>query len=69
MFGIDAALLLEPEERPAWAHLRLTLDGQELLDLPAEDDLGAGAAPAPEAAPAPASPPSSKTSAIQAMRG
>lgn len=47
VFGIDAALLLEPEERPAWAHLRLTLDGQELLDLPAEDDLGAGASFAP----------------------
>ncbi|WP_159091581.1 ATP-binding protein [Aminobacter sp. MSH1] len=47
VFGIDAALLLEPEERPAWAHLRLTLDGQELLDLPAEDDLGAGASLAP----------------------
>lgn len=43
VFGIDAALLLEPEERPDWAHLRLTLDGQELLDLPANDALGAGA--------------------------
>lgn len=43
VFGIDAALLLEPEERPAWAHLRLTLDGQELLDLPGDDVLGAGA--------------------------
>lgn len=43
VFGIDAALLLEPEERPEWAHLRLTLDGQELLDLPAEEALGAGA--------------------------
>lgn len=43
VFGIDAALLLEPEERPDWAHLRLTLDGQALLDLPAQDALGAGA--------------------------
>lgn len=43
VFGIDAALLLEPEERPAWAHLRLVLDGQTLLDLPGDDALGAGA--------------------------
>ncbi|MDH4987693.1 ATP-binding protein [Aminobacter anthyllidis] len=43
VFGIDAALLLEPEERPAWAHLRLKLDGQALLDLPGEDASGAGA--------------------------
>lgn len=43
VFGIDAALLLEPEERPAWAHLRLVLDGQTLLDLPGDDVLGTGA--------------------------
>ena len=41
VFGIDAGLLLEPEERPEWAHLRLVLDGQELLDLPAASGAGA----------------------------
>ncbi|WP_395449658.1 sensor histidine kinase [Aminobacter sp. UC22_36] len=44
VFGIDARLLLEPEERPSWAHLRLMLDGQELLDLPADEDFGTGSA-------------------------
>lgn len=43
VFGIDAALLLEPEERPDWAHLRLVLDGRTLLDLPGDDVLGAAA--------------------------
>ena len=35
VLAIDARLLLEPEERPAWARLRLILDGQALLDMPA----------------------------------
>ncbi|MBT1157591.1 hypothetical protein J1C56_18520 [Aminobacter anthyllidis] len=47
VFGIDAALLLEPEERPAWAHLRLTLDGQELLDLPGASGAGVSFVTAP----------------------
>ncbi|WP_426128906.1 sensor histidine kinase [Pararhizobium sp. PWRC1-1] len=37
VLAIDARLLLEPEERPAWARLRLILDGQALLDVPAVD--------------------------------
>jgi signal transduction histidine kinase len=37
VLAIDARLLLEPEERPAWARLRLILDGKALLDVPAAD--------------------------------
>jgi two-component system sensor kinase FixL len=33
---VDPALLIEGEELPAWAHLRLSLDGQPVLDRPAE---------------------------------
>lgn len=39
---IDAAQLLVPEERPAWAHLELSLDGEVLVEQPAEPGLGLG---------------------------
>lgn len=39
---IDAAQLLVPEERPAWAHLELSLDGKVLVEQPAEPGLGLG---------------------------
>lgn len=42
VLAIDARLLLEPEERPPWAQLRLTLDGQPLLDLPTETVAASG---------------------------
>lgn len=32
---VDPALLIEGEELPAWAHVRLSLDGQPVLDRPA----------------------------------
>jgi two-component system sensor kinase FixL len=47
VFGIDARLLLEPDERPGWAHLRLVLDGKELLDLPADESAGSALVAAP----------------------
>ena len=37
VLSIDARHLLEPEERPRWAHLTLTLDNHLLVDLPAEE--------------------------------
>lgn len=37
VISIDARHLLEQEEQPRWAHVRLTLNEQLLLDLPAED--------------------------------
>lgn len=37
VLSIDARLLIEPEEQPAWAHVRLMLSGKPLLDLPARD--------------------------------
>ncbi|MGF6174696.1 sensor histidine kinase [Ensifer sp. 4252] len=37
VISIDTRHLLEPEERPQWAHLKLTLNEQPLLDVPAED--------------------------------
>ncbi|MEO5325475.1 HAMP domain-containing sensor histidine kinase [Mesorhizobium sp. CC13] len=39
---IDTAQLLVPEERPAWAHLELSLDGAVLVEQPAEPGLGLG---------------------------
>lgn len=39
---IDAAKLVEPEERPGFAHLVLSLDGKALVDLPADAALGTG---------------------------
>ena len=39
---IDAAKLVEPEERPDFAHLRISLDGAALLDLPADALVGPG---------------------------
>ena len=39
---IDAAKLLEPEERPEFAHLRISLDGADLVDLPADASVGPG---------------------------
>lgn len=39
---IDAAKLVEPEERPDFAHLRISLDGDVLVDLPAEASVGPG---------------------------
>ncbi|MBP1871554.1 C4-dicarboxylate-specific signal transduction histidine kinase [Ensifer adhaerens] len=41
VLSIDARHLLEPEERPRWAHLTLTLDNHLLVDLPAEETAGA----------------------------
>lgn len=43
VLSIDARHLLEPEERPLWAHLRLTLDKHVLVDLPAEEAVRAPA--------------------------
>ncbi|WP_269931349.1 sensor histidine kinase [Aminobacter sp. HY435] len=39
---IDAARLVEPEERPGFAHLRISLDGSDLVDLPADASVGPG---------------------------
>ncbi|PWK60766.1 HAMP domain-containing sensor histidine kinase [Aminobacter sp. AP02] len=39
---IDATKLVEPEERPGFAHLVLSLDGKALVDLPADASLGSG---------------------------
>ncbi|WAX96580.1 ATP-binding protein [Aminobacter sp. NyZ550] len=39
---IEAARLLEPEERPGFAHLRISLDGADLVDLPADASVGPG---------------------------
>lgn len=39
---IDAAKLVEPEERPGFANLRISLDGADLVDLPADATLGPG---------------------------
>ena len=39
---IDAARLVEPEERPGFADLRISLDGAALVDLPADASLGPG---------------------------
>ncbi|ODT06839.1 MAG: hypothetical protein ABS58_09675 [Mesorhizobium sp. SCN 65-20] len=39
---IDAAKLVEPEERPDFANLRISLDGADLVDLPADASLGSG---------------------------
>ncbi len=39
---IDAARLVEPEERPGFANLRISLDGADLVDLPADASLGPG---------------------------
>jgi len=39
---IEAARLLEPEERPGFAHLRISLDGADLVELPADVSDGAG---------------------------
>lgn len=39
---IDAAQLLEPEERPAFAHLKLSLNGKPLVEQPADAALGSG---------------------------
>ena len=39
---IDAARLLEPEERPGFAHLRISLDGADLVALPADVSFGLG---------------------------
>lgn len=49
VLSIDARHLLEPEERPRWAHLSLTLGNHSLVDLPAEE---AGNAAASFVAPA-----------------
>lgn len=38
---IDAALLVEPSERPPWAHATLALDGQTLVQWPAEQEAAA----------------------------
>lgn len=43
VLSIDARLLIEPEEQPAWAHVRLMLGGKPLLDLPARDRVDTGA--------------------------
>lgn len=42
VLSIDARRLLEPEEQPGWARVRLTLDGKPLLDLPARNDVDTG---------------------------
>ncbi|KQU72886.1 hypothetical protein ASC75_04210 [Aminobacter sp. DSM 101952] len=39
---IDAARLVEPEERPGFAHLRLSLDGADLVHLPADAAFASG---------------------------
>lgn len=39
---IDAAQLLEPEERPAFTHLKLSLNGKPLVEQPANAALGSG---------------------------
>lgn len=38
---IDAALLVDPSERPAWAHVTLALDGHRLVQWRAEQEGGA----------------------------
>lgn len=38
---IDASLLVEPEERPGWAAVTLTLDGRNLLEHPADGPIEA----------------------------
>ena len=43
VLSIDARHLLEPEERPRWAHLALTLNGQPLIDIPAEETVSTAA--------------------------
>ncbi|RDL48708.1 Sensor protein FixL [Ensifer sp. M14] len=43
VLSIDARHLLEPEERPPWAHMRLTLHNHLLVDLPAEETASATA--------------------------
>ncbi|OWV85841.1 hypothetical protein ATY75_24055 [Rhizobium sp. N122] len=43
VLSIDARLLLDPEERPAWAKVRLMLSGKPLLDLPAQDGVDTAA--------------------------
>lgn len=42
VLSIDARLLIGPEEQPAWAKIRLMLDGKPLLDLPARDGVDIG---------------------------
>ncbi|MGI8397428.1 sensor histidine kinase [Agrobacterium deltaense] len=42
VLSIDARLLIEPEEQPAWAHVRLILGGKPLLDLPARGRIDTG---------------------------
>lgn len=39
---IEAARLVEPEERPGFAHLRISLDDAALVDLPADASFGPG---------------------------
>ncbi|MBO9126222.1 MULTISPECIES: sensor histidine kinase [Rhizobium/Agrobacterium group] len=43
VLSIDARLLSDPEERPAWARVRLMINGKLLLDLPAQDGVDTAA--------------------------